>query len=435
MAVAGPSAILNGLHNVLGLPWYVALPTSALIVRGIFVHYLVNKPNHRSAQLNTTLVTLAQARVPPGALKFKSKPSVRDALKASMAPVWEYRALRKRLGIHSRYTRSLMGFGVLIAMAEAIRMKAGRREGLLSIILSPFEWIVTKGKEMMGSVIKERSTEFGNASTSANSNETVTASNPSSTQSDGAKTILDPLMRDGQKEPSTISAPSDTTLLSSAGIDSTTDSILLADESNALFQAPLRLPDPTLQTEGIPGWCIDLTQPDPTYILPMALFAFIVSNTIFRRRILSPPSPTTAAAMAKIKSAECLTRYQSLVEPEYRLTLKTRAAQVPKSLNYESSKFVSSNSVPEAPSVPLLEKLGFPKITNLGRIQIMGGAIFSILATQMPAAVLLYVVSNMAIAFLQRLWMDVKLPIPPPIMACKRPVKYPAQRPNLREVH
>lgn len=434
IAVAGPSAILDSLHNVLGLPWYATLPTSALIVRGIFVHYLVNKPNHRSAQLNTNLVTLAQASVSPNTRKLKNKSSVQDVLKASMAPIWEYRALRKRLGIASRYPRSLLGFGVLIAMAEAIRMKAGRREGLLSVILSPFEWIMRKGKETIGIGIKERGTEAGSASASAISNGTAAVSNAASTSAEDTKTMLDPLVGGVQHEVLN-TATSDSSLVSSAGLDSTTELISLADESNATWQPLTRLPDPTLQTEGIPGWCIDLTQPDPTYILPMALFAFIVSNTIFRRHNLSPPSPTAAAAMAKAKSAQCLAQYQSLIEPGYSLPSKIRAAQVLKHAELESEKLLSSKSDPEPPPVPLLEKLGIRNMTNLGRIQIMLGAIFSMMATQMPAAILLYVVSNMAIAFVQRLWMDIKLPIPPPITACKRPVKYRAQRPNLDRIH
>ena len=38
----------------------------------------------------------------------------------------------------------LVNFGTLIAFTESIRLKCGRQEGLLSVLLSPFEWAARK---------------------------------------------------------------------------------------------------------------------------------------------------------------------------------------------------------------------------------------------------------------------------------------------------
>jgi len=65
-----------------------------------------------------------------------------------------------------------------------------------------------------------------------------------------------------------------------------------------------------------------------------------------------------------------------------------------------------------------------PPITNLQRIGLCITILFWFAALKMPAAILLYFVPSLMMGWVQRVWLERKVPVLPPIMACRRPLRY-----------
>jgi hypothetical protein len=142
--------------------------------------------------------------------------------------------------------------------------------------------------------------------------------------------------------------------------------------------------DPTLQSEPI-FWLSDLTLPDPTGTLPFLLALTMICGVVLR----SPPARTPMGPM-------------NFVRPE------------------------NSKNHPSLPQLPAVKKND--SLTNGQRLGIIFSFLFGIAATQFPAAVLLYLVPNMTIAWLQTRWMDVVYPMPGVVEPCRRPVRYKVRK-------
>ncbi|EMC97594.1 hypothetical protein BAUCODRAFT_68205 [Baudoinia panamericana UAMH 10762] len=118
--------------------------------------------------------------------------------------------------------------------------------------------------------------------------------------------------------------------------------------------------DPSLHTEGLP-WCPDLAMPDPTGILPAAMVAIMEGV------------PVTKGAPAR----PLLNRFQNL----------------------------------------------FPPLTRWQRVYLLVACAFGWLVQQWPAALLLYFISNIAIAAVQQQFLRAHYPVRRPIRPCARPLR------------
>ncbi|KAI7565739.1 hypothetical protein KC316_g12527 [Hortaea werneckii] len=352
-AVTPPSYLLDLLHTSLGLPWYAVLPATALVVRSSLLYFLSARNDRRKEGLRANLVPVATARVTrqlnsPEAERKRRRtaPFLRPFFEAANG--WltrrnEFRTLEKQFGISPFRGGWLVNFGVLIAVTEAVRMRCGSREGLLPLALHPFE----KMREALNGKAPVPSPE----SAAAASGEGAAA----------ARGLSEDQLR--------------AAMVTDADGNVTVDFAQLQQFAQDLPPAPTAYSasfDPSLQLEGLP-WCLDLTLPDSSFILPTSLVLIMAAGIVFKPgQSLSkprsspsakPPVPTTAPA--------------------------------------------SPSPTPQQPLPPPYRLL--PPITNLQRLQLSILPPFWLVALQFPAAIVLYVASSSAITTLQKWWVYRKM--------------------------
>ncbi|KAI7551502.1 hypothetical protein KC316_g14175 [Hortaea werneckii] len=153
----------------------------------------------------------------------------------------------------------------------------------------------------------------------------------------------------------------------------TVDFAQLQQAAQDLPQAPTAYSasfDPSLQLEGLP-WCLDLTLPDSSFILPTSLVLIMAAGIVFKpgQSLSKPRSPPSAKPSAPTPPSPSPTQQQPL-PPLYRL---------------------------------------LPRITNLQRLQLSILFPFWLVALQFPAAIVLYIMSSSAITNLQRWWVYRKM--------------------------
>jgi inner membrane protein COX18 len=176
-----------------------------------------------------------------------------------------------------------VNFGALLATAEAVRMKCGAREGLLSTILSPFEWLVGKldpngstpamNREAHAQELAERMERVREMRLQQAQEQTLGA--------DGQALSEQSTMSENLFHPSELPAPP------SINVDS-------------LYF------DPTLTKEGF-SWCTDLIACDPYHVLPLATAAVMLSNILLNPLAVPRPHPSAHKMPAPIRFF--LTRY------------------------------------------------------------------------------------------------------------------------------
>lgn len=354
IAVAGPSAVLDIIHSV-GIPWHTTLPLTAILVRTTFVYYLSTGPSRRRQEIKSQLVPLISAHVTL-ALNSKAEreirrhdarakmPALLQSFKSERKKLWyRIKAMRRLANEHGAKTtfpgQGLLNFVTLVAFAEAIRLKCGARDGLLPLILSPFEWFRERvtGDASLTSEARNRALakDPTNVTTTGTGAHREVSDVPLSTQDAQTMTVLSPV-----EDVSAFKAVSEQEEL--ARIART------VDESSPYF-------DPSMQTEGF-GFFANLTLPDPSSVLPLALMATMMVSTALR------PSVTTSKA-------------------------------------------------PESRDV---------RLTLGQRFGILVACLFGFVATNMPAAILLYFIPSILTGWVQQRYLDWKRPIQPPIRPCKR---------------
>lgn len=360
-AVAGPSAVLDSIHNV-GIPWHTALPLTAVLVRTTLVYFISTRPARRNKEIQNQLVPLASAHV---ILEWNSeaerkrrndmkRKNMSAAVQATDDKYTRWLAyqkamskLSKEYGVKRFRPWGLVNFGILIAFTEAIRLKCGAREGLLPTLLAPFEWVgrqiapqefpAPPGPDNRNSaeVLAERlqsAREKRLGIAQAQAQDPATGETAAMFPDDYLKALTQDSPTETTTELPTLSAP---------------------DTTSPYF-------DPSMQTEGL-SWVTNLTLPDPTWVLPGMLF-----NTMFFSSLLRPTTATTLSG----------------------------------------------------------EKKGFlTRLTFVQRLGIAFAYLFFFAAINMPSAVLLYFVPSLAVGWLQQRWLDWRYPIQPAIQPCKRPIR------------
>ncbi|EME44551.1 hypothetical protein DOTSEDRAFT_130544 [Dothistroma septosporum NZE10] len=256
----GPGVLLDTLHTF--MPWYIAIPTAAVLVRGVLVYYAAALPNRKRAIIRRHLYPLWNFQARYAWSKYKQHEldkHRRGGRTLSHTAAW---MLVRRIWINAVAShktgslygapvfsgRSLFNFGMMIAFTEALRIKCGSREGLLPILLHPIEW----AKNTLADPVANGAVEA----------QTMTPDELLAQRLEMAREI----QKIGE-------LPKDLT-----------DAELL-QQSHHL--SPLNAPeyaaylDPTLQAEGL-SWCSDLTAVDPTFGLPIALSLTIAASAFLR---------------------------------------------------------------------------------------------------------------------------------------------------------
>lgn len=256
-----PLGVLNGLH-ALGIPWWAVIPTTAILIRGVLGHYFASKPARRRQQINTNLNPLIVAKLDQSVHKYREhyreSPS---PLRLMWAQIQQRHKYGSEFGAGLIAVTSFINFGAMIATAEAVRMKCGARDGLLSTLMAPFNWI---GRH----VAPEHFAPPVDASE-------VRA------QELAARLEHVRNLRVQQAQEQTFGAESANDAAFTQSL--TSDNLFAASQSTLPPGPILNMShfDPTLQTEGL-FWCTDLTAVDPTSILPFltggAMLASIILN-------------------------------------------------------------------------------------------------------------------------------------------------------------
>ena len=385
LAVTPPSYLLDLLHTSLGLPWYAVLPATALVVRSSLLYFLSARNDRRKQGLGANLVPVASARVTmqlasPEARQTRQRtpPFLRpfyDAVSGWLTRRKEFRTLEKQFGISPFKGGWLVNFGVLVAVTEAVRMRCGSREGLLPLVLHPFERMreALNGKAPTPSPDPAAASGEGAAAARGLSEDQVRAA--MITDADGNVTV-------------------DFAQLQQAALD--------LPPAPTAYSASF---DPALQFEGLP-WCLDLTLPDSSFILPTALVLSMAAGILFK------PG-------------------QSLSKP------RSPPSTKPSASNNTTTPPASPSPTQQQPLPPPFRLL--PPITNLQRLQLSILFPWWLLALQFPAAIVLYIASSSAITTLQKWWVYRKMMggsgvgAAAGIQPCRRPLRLKVRKEWINE--
>lgn len=391
VAIAGPNAILNGIH-AMGVPWYATLPLTAVLVRGTFVYYFSSLPARKQAQTKALLFPLINAKADMlMTTRYHDEASeIRESSETKLGRGLSYSFLMlkaktaamqqvcKPYGAPSFSARSLLNFGMLIAFTEAIRLKCGARDGLLPALLTPFQWLAQKADPerfpkpvepelkdpvtVLAERLEAQHAGLGSAG------QVEVQSMPGASRA--SEILNDPAYQSGT---TTKLSPLD-------GMDS----------SGSYF-------DPSLMTEGL-SWFTDLTAPDSLLVFPATLGITMLITATLRPVVGKRPPPTKL----------------SKEETSSRTDLKDRALAM--SPHRQSQDQLSA-----------LQQY-FEGMQWNQRLGIFMSGIFFIAAMKMPVAILLYFVPSIALGWVQSRWLDIKYPMPQPIQKCSRPMWRKARR-------
>lgn len=286
VVAAPPLAILNSLHAI-GIPWYAVIPATAILVRGVFGYYFSSAPKRKRDQIHGHLLPLVQAHT---AFRAQQKHAQTGHVptKGQMGILQAFRMHKtgRQFGAGMIKASSFVNLGLLLATAEAVRMKCGHRQGLLSSILSPIEWVVSKFTQdhvtPAGQLFENRAQEM--AQRLERLRETrLQQAQEQGVSPENADVSVQSLMSDNLFQSAQAPAPP------------------LINVNSHYF-------DPTLQTEGF-SWCTDLTAADPYAILPGLAFAVMLSNVLLNP--LAVPRPIAWARRMPWPISFYVTRYSN----------------------------------------------------------------------------------------------------------------------------
>lgn len=353
-----PVACMQAIHST-GLPWFAAIPVSAVLIRSLFVYPLFQKPLREKLVDRAQVQPLQDARmaiIKRETMRKNSRDELPTVRKFKLfVESWYIRArLQENLFDRGRFGHRFAMFLTTIWVSDSLRKMMGARDGLLKFILGPLDWTVSW---FAPSVLTEPTP--GEALKTAS---TTPAPNQVTTQE----------LSDRSHFPTgneAIQSPTDTKdFWSPAGTaqnvaqDAATQ---VAEETSTTVATHVNSVwfDSSLLTEGF-SWCPDLTASDPTMILPIVFSSSFFASIYFAPRIQGAASAT------------------------------------------------GTDPAPER-----------AKPTNGQRIMMTIAMLSIIPALQMPAGLLLYFLSNMVTNNVMSRWLAYTKPIHPAPTACKRPVR------------
>ena len=366
-----PVACMEAVHST-GLPWFAAIPISAVLIRSLFIYPLFQRPLREKLVERAQVQPLQDARMSIHRRAIDRTTSRKRKNSAVRVVNMFFKSVETRHDIQrSLFDRIPVGhrfmmFLTTIWVSDSLRKLMGAKEGLLKFILGPLDWTL--------------SWLVPSALTEANPGESIkTASSNSAPNQVTSQVPLDRFQfPTGNQE---VQFPTDTKdFWSSTGTaqgaasDTAQNAASNTAQDAASHAAEVTLTavadhvnsvwfDPTLVTEGF-SWCPDLTASDPTMILPI-----VFSSTFFASIYFAP----------RIQGTTTSTRGNEAAER--------------------------------------------PKATNGQRIMMTVAMLSIIPALQMPAGLLLYFLSNMITNNFMSRWLAYTRPIHPAPTACKRPVR------------
>ncbi|TKX18854.1 inner membrane-like protein [Elsinoe australis] len=247
-----PANFMTAVHTA-GVPWLIALPASALIIRTSLVFPIVKRRRRNLTKL-ALLQPLIDARISQKVLKeqwtqsskFKSGEFFGDKQRARRNIQWlkgtEERRLERYFSIPTaRYMSKIIPILILITVSEGVRRLCGMSRGLLSILFGPFQPYIDRGVKWMVNTVAPNRDILSRAQ----------------------ETPLDP---DQEHE-----VTKDMNVRQALYYWTTKN--YNDFNTNSWTQASLR-------EEGFP-WCKDLTRPDPTHVLPVVFSATFFASIWF----------------------------------------------------------------------------------------------------------------------------------------------------------
>ncbi|KAI5209830.1 hypothetical protein E4T38_02260 [Aureobasidium subglaciale] len=273
---------------------------------------------------------------------------------------WERRAeVQRALFNRLPVPHRFMMFLTTVLVSDGLRRMMGAREGLLKFILGPLDWTLSW---LLPTSLVEGDSE---KPIENSSNASVPAPASTSTPASAPASTSTPVSASASNAATSqdhVELPESPEFAQDLVPSNATlhETAISQDASQALAgHANSAWFDPSMMTEGF-SWCPDLTMADPTFTLPV-----IFSGTFFASIYFSP----------RIAGA------------------------------------ASANDGERA------------KPTNIQRIGMTLAMLSIIPASQMPAGLLLYFITNMATNNVQARWLTYTKPIYPAPTACARPVR------------
>lgn len=394
IVVAGPAAVLDAVHG-LGIPWYTAIPVTAVLVRCTIGYYLGALPARKRAIVRTYLSPLTsnvgKVKAREAMLSYVQRmeengrivPKAAMGLRFAAYQMWynlrESHRIGKRFKAPIFTPASFVNFGMLIMFAEAIRVKCGHREGLLSMIISPFE-----------SALKSLSND------------------------PAAKNAIEPTLSPEEvlverMEAAQAAADAQAEIYASSAGDVLVDPKLLDPAYHfELLGQPAKTYadslDPTMLVEGV-SWAQNLALPDSTYILPLILSLTMLTG-VFNRN-------TKSHTISTPKQREISTPKSSKVT--------TSAAKQTEEINIA---FALADKLREENKTKAKVRGSLTSSLTLGqKFRLWMASLFFFVGCGLPSGMLLYMIPSVVVGQLHSRWLDVKYPIPNTIQPCRRPMR------------
>ncbi|CAD0113609.1 unnamed protein product [Aureobasidium uvarum] len=257
-----PVACLDSLHST-GLPWFAAIPLSAVLIRSLLIYPLFQRPLREKLVARAQLQPLVDANmsIVKRILYRRTSKGTQKSMAHKLNLTVNSWRIRNRtqdaMSAHSRlYGHRLLMFLTTIVVSDGLRRMMGAKEGLLKFVLGPLDWTLSW---LVPSSLTETS--------------------PGEAEVSVASPVFNPLTNtglDGLSEHQGLSA-------TEIAQDATSG---LAQEASIAVAGHLNSAwfDPTLLTEGF-SWCPDLTASDPTMLLPVVFSGTFLASIYFAPRI------------------------------------------------------------------------------------------------------------------------------------------------------
>ncbi|KAI4720333.1 hypothetical protein E4T48_03431 [Aureobasidium sp. EXF-10727] len=262
-----PVACLDSLHSI-GLPWFAAIPLSAVLIRTLVIYPLFQTSLREKLVTRAQLQPLVDANMSMAKRRLYRR-TTKDTQNSMIHKLnlvinsWRIRSdVQKAMDSRRMYwfPNRLMMFMTTIVVSDGLRRMMGAREGLLKFVLGPLDWTLSW---LVPSPLQKPSP--GEAEVSP------TSPVPDPVTNIGLDNVDDPSPTGVSHGMSATETAQDAT----SGLAQEA-STAVTDHLNSVWF------DPTLLTEGF-SWCPDLTASDPTLVLP-----FIFSSTFFASIYFAP---------------------------------------------------------------------------------------------------------------------------------------------------
>jgi len=270
--------------NTIGLPWWAAIPAAAALIRTAITFPLFEIPVRKAHIRRAQIRPLEEARMSLIARKSIQQYPLLEPYRRLIHLAWERKKgvdqYSKAYKTEPSRLQGYGGFAVLLTVSEAIRRMCDTRQGLLGLLLGPFEYFIP---------------DYVREAVGLKSLETIK---------------LDPSLTAGPASAAPQPVQPD---LAASGLQETAVASSSTDLSSWV--------EPTFQQGGL-AWIPDLTLADPTLTLPFLLsggfIASIYMSALSSPEVHPPDVPirltdTYAATLDSVASDSDALKHKSLI--------------------------------------------------------------------------------------------------------------------------